>query len=232
VDEPQTALPTPEVLEQTTSSVSVSSNEIELPSMPGLDTQDGLTRVGGNRKLYRKLLRQFVEKQGPVAVQIDDALNNGDRELAERLAHTLKGVAGNIGAKQIQFAAADLEKSIREKMSEADVESTRQQVAVVLDPLVARLGAALNSLPSETTQGLLPQQQVSPEQSREAATQLSRLLADFDAGAAEFIEANRAAVRSIFADDAWEKFEQQVEDYSFADALVRLEDAMKRLPTT
>ncbi len=37
----------------------------ELPSVAGLDTKDGLSRVAGNRKLYLKLLRQFVEQQGP-----------------------------------------------------------------------------------------------------------------------------------------------------------------------
>ena len=36
-----------------------------LPSIAGLDTNDGLARVGGNRKLYVKILRQFAEQQGP-----------------------------------------------------------------------------------------------------------------------------------------------------------------------
>ena len=69
-----------------------------LPSIDGLDTTDGLARVGGNRKLYVKILRQFVEQQGPANDQVADALATGDHALAERLAHTLKGVAGNIGA--------------------------------------------------------------------------------------------------------------------------------------
>ena len=46
----------------------------DLPSIAGLDTKDGLSRVGGNRKLYLKLLRQFVEQQGPAVEQITDAL--------------------------------------------------------------------------------------------------------------------------------------------------------------
>ena len=69
-----------------------------LPSIAGLDTNDGLSRVGGNRKLYVKILRQFAEQQGPALDQVADALAKGDHALAERLAHTLKGVAGNIGA--------------------------------------------------------------------------------------------------------------------------------------
>ena len=77
----------------------------DLPAVEGLDTKDGLTRVAGNRKLYLKLLRQFAEQQGPSVEQITAALAQGDAALAERLAHTLKGVAGNIGAKPVQAAA-------------------------------------------------------------------------------------------------------------------------------
>jgi two-component system sensor histidine kinase/response regulator len=69
-----------------------------LATIKGLGTNDGLARVAGNRKLYLKLLQTTV------------ALNQGDRGLAERLAHTLKGVAGNIGARSVQAAAGALEK--------------------------------------------------------------------------------------------------------------------------
>jgi CheY-like chemotaxis protein len=71
----------------------------ELPSIAGLDTTDGLSRVAGNRKLYLKLLRQFIEQQGPVPARIAEALERHDDSLAERLAHTLKGLTGSIGAR-------------------------------------------------------------------------------------------------------------------------------------
>src|SRR5262249_8440477 len=89
------------------------------PSGPGLRTVDGLSRVAGNRKLYVKLLRQFVEQQGPAVTQIAEAQAKGDVALAERLAHTLKGVAGNIGAKPVQVAAGALEKVTRKRADAA-----------------------------------------------------------------------------------------------------------------
>src|SRR6185436_4013879 len=94
-----------------------------LPSIAGLDADDGLARVGGNRKLYVKILRQFAEQQGPALDQVAHALANGDPALAERLAHTLKGVAGNIGAAGVQSAAGVLEKVIREKAGGADLDA-------------------------------------------------------------------------------------------------------------
>src|SRR4030095_16730067 len=57
-----------------------------IPTANGLETIEGIARVGGNRKLYLKLLRQFVDQQGTAPGQICDALKQGDVALAERLA--------------------------------------------------------------------------------------------------------------------------------------------------
>ena len=203
----------------------------DLPKITGLNTADGLTRVAGNRKLYLKLLRQFAEQQGSALQQIEAALDKDDTALAERLAHTLKGVAGNIGAKSIQNTAAALEKLIRDRAQAQDIKSAKEQAANVLDPLVSDLQAALRSTPPEPTAQANAPVQVSPEQCREAAVQLSRLLSEFDPGAADFIEANQAALRTLFAGDGWPEFEKLVQGYSFADAQERLELALQNFPT-
>src|SRR5262249_57360217 len=77
-----------------------------LPSVEGLDTAAGLMRVAGNRRLYAKLLRQFVAQQAEAPARISEALTAGDHAAAERVAHTVKGVAGNLGAGGVQAAAA------------------------------------------------------------------------------------------------------------------------------
>ena len=71
-----------------------------------------------------------------------------------------------------------------------------------------------------------------PAQSREAAAKLLRLLSDSDPGATDFIEANPAALQSLFADEEWSKFEKLVRDYSFAAAQARLEQAVENLPAS
>jgi len=204
----------------------------DLPSIAGLDTKDGLTRVAGNRKLYLKLLRQFIEQQGPAVTQIGGAMSQGDLALAERLAHTLKGVAGNIGARSIQSTAGTLEKLIRARAAAGEVDSAKQQVAAALDPLVAQLGTALNSPTPETPTPAPSSAPVNPEQAREAAAQLTRLLSESDPGAADFIEANIATLRPLFADGAWVQFEKLVQGYAFADAQEQLEQGLKNLPVT
>jgi len=201
----------------------------DLPVVEGLDTKDGLTRVAGNRKLYLKLLRQFAEQQGPAVEPITAALTQGDIALAERLAHTLKGVAGNIGAKPVQSAAGRLEKLIRDRAAAAETESALRQVATALDPLLAQLRSAL---PSPAPKPVLPtiQPVADPAQSRAAVAQLTKLLSEFDPGAADFLEANQAALRSLFPGDSWPQFEKLVQGYSFADAQTQLEQTLRSLP--
>ncbi len=203
--------------------------EDNVPTIEGLDTKDGLSRVAGNRKLYLKLLRQFAEQQGPALDQISDALAKGDLPLAERLAHTLKGVAGNIGAKSIQAAAGTLEKLIREKAGSDKLDPAKQQVAAALDPLADHLRAALTPA-STATPTKAPASVANPARIREAAARLNTLLAEFDPGATDFIEANRADLQALFPGDAWQQFDALVQGYAFADAQAQLETALKALP--
>ena len=95
----------------------------ELPEVAGLNVAEGLVRVAGNKKLYRKLLRQFSNTEADAAQRIGSALAEKDRALAERLAHTVKGVAGNIGAHAVQNAAAHLEKAIKGSAPAAEIEA-------------------------------------------------------------------------------------------------------------
>jgi two-component system sensor histidine kinase/response regulator len=88
--------------------------EINLPeSIAGIDISDGLQRVGLNATLYKNLLVKFSNTYGDIRKQITTALEKNDKELAIRLAHTVKGVAGNIGAKDLQGAAEQIETTIQ-----------------------------------------------------------------------------------------------------------------------
>jgi two-component system sensor histidine kinase/response regulator len=201
----------------------------DLPTIPGLDAKDGLTRVAGNRKLYLKLLKQFVEQQGPSVGQITAALAGGDTALAERLAHTLKGVSGNIGAKPVQSAAGALEKLIRDQAKADDVNSAIQETAGVLRPLVKQLETALSSLKPESTTPPAPSAPVDPARSREAAAQLMKLLAEFDPAASDLIESKEILLCPLFSGGKWGQFQKLVQGYSFAEAQVQLEEALKKM---
>jgi len=208
--------------------VAVAVRMDELPAIEGLDTNDGLTRVAGNRKLYLKLLSQFAAQQGSAVGQITAALAQGDAVLAERLAHTLKGVAGNVGARLVHSAAGLLEEVIRHRGDPAETETALVQVAKVLDLLLAGLG----SLPTPASPVPPPASsaQVEPAQTRAAAARLAQLLADFDSSAGAWTEEHRAALAPLFPGSAWSEFEKLVENYDFAGAEIQLAQALETLP--
>jgi two-component system sensor histidine kinase/response regulator len=90
------------------------ANEVILPEIDGVNMAGGLKRVAGNKRLYRDLLVQFAAGQSEVNSQIQAAIESGENKLAERIAHTVKGVAGNIGLGKVFAAAEKLERAIRE----------------------------------------------------------------------------------------------------------------------
>ena len=110
----------------------------QLPSeLGGINVAEGLQRVGGNDSLFRKLLFKFRDGQLDTVNQIRAALTAGDRELVMRLAHTLKGVAGNIGATQLEKQAGMLETALKEQ---------RSDVPMLLDDLGRSLERAVDAI--------------------------------------------------------------------------------------
>ena len=88
--------------------------EDELPeSLPGFDLAAGLSRLMGNKRLYRKLLVDFGTKYQETASEIRKAIDAKDFEQIHSLIHNLKGLAGNLEAKDLQAAAANLEKLVK-----------------------------------------------------------------------------------------------------------------------
>jgi two-component system sensor histidine kinase/response regulator len=201
------------------------ADEMEIPTVEGLDSAEGLLRVAGNRKLYLELLRQFSAQQSDAPVQITELLKAGDRPAAERKAHTVKGVAGNLGVKTVQLAAGELEKAIHNGADAARLESLRQQFATVLTPFVDRLRAALGEEP--VSPAAPKAMVVDPAQLKLVVEQMTRHLAEFDAAASDCLEANRGVFASLFSAEEFGKFEQQVQGYAFGEALAQLEQAAR-----
>jgi CheY-like chemotaxis protein/HPt (histidine-containing phosphotransfer) domain-containing protein len=82
-------------------------------TLPGIAVDEGLARVAGDAQLYDRLLRRFRAEYAGVDQKIATLLREGRRDDAMREAHTLKGLAGNLGARELHEAAAGLETAIR-----------------------------------------------------------------------------------------------------------------------
>jgi hypothetical protein len=91
--------------------------------------------------------------------------------------------------------------------------------------LLAQLRKTLNSAPEAAP--VIPTPPAEPGRTSEAAARLAQLLREFDAEAVAYIESNHAALRPLFAAEAWAPFAKLVQDYAFAEAQTQLEQALK-----
>ncbi len=84
---------------------------MSIPSLHGLDVEGGLNRMGGKMELYLKLLRDFVAGYGETPELLLDELRADRRKDAIHRVHAIRGVAGSLGGKELEAAAAELEKA-------------------------------------------------------------------------------------------------------------------------
>jgi len=188
-----------------------------IPLIDGLDSASGLRRVAGNRKLYLSLLGQFAERQADAGARVAAALAAKDRETAEHIAHTVRGVAGNVGLPTVQAAAAALEKALK---GGKGVKSAASALETELARAVAALREALHEAPAPAAGA-----PVAAAEAAAHAARLAGLLAQSDGGSVDYLQSHRDALRAVFADGGYEAFDKAVNDYDFEAALDRLRRA-------
>ena len=113
----------------------------QLPArLETINMSDALSRLGNNQQLLLRLLLTFQFEHSRDGQKLRDAIQTRQVELAQRLAHTIKGVAGQIGADELKTAARDLESAIK-AANPADVQSC---LKVLEDKLAAVLESIAN----------------------------------------------------------------------------------------
>jgi len=193
----------------------------ELPRIDGLDAAAGLRRVGGKRDLYCRLLRRFSGNQADAARRVREALAAGERATAEREAHTVKGVAANLGLTTLSGFAAALEGAIRTANGE-------QPALAAFERALERAVAALDVLPvSGDEGGAVPAATVAPASGPELG-ELVRLLEAGDGEAVDYLAQRAAALRAAFRGGEFAAIEQAVQSFEFDAALDRLRAAAAR----
>jgi len=199
-------------------------DEIILPEIDGVDVADGLHRIAGNKRLYRDLLAQFAAKQDSAASGIKEALETGDHGRAERLAHSLKGAAGNLGIGQIFKSAGKLEKAIRE--SHAGIQDLITELASVIDRQIQIIRAALLLINPDTRQPF-DSCPADPAKTLKVMAQLKQLLEASDADASETYAKLTGLLNSAVDKSQWEALGAAVQSFDFDAALQKLNEVTR-----
>ena len=192
----------------------------------GIDVKSALKRTGGNRKRYVALLRRFAQQQASTVDEIRKALSMGDAATAERAAHSLKGVAGTLGATTLSETAAKAETAIK----------TGQGIDTALTSLFAGLGAAVRAiraaLPEEIPTNGGGGASRDPRTVVKPLTQLKRLLETDDGEAADFMIDARSDLSGVLTPTEIETLSELVGDFNFEAALKCLSAITDRLSLT
>jgi HPt (histidine-containing phosphotransfer) domain-containing protein len=194
-----------------------------LTEIAGVDTEDGLRRVGGNLRLYRSMLQQYADSQATSPAELRAALTVGDVKTAERLAHTLKGVSATLGVKAASAAAAVVEDRLRHGRLEgigphlATLEQTTEAVITgIRTALVAAATAVAGS--SADPRAVIP-----------LLRRLEALLSTSDGGALDYVlQAQEVLAKALSAEEV-AGLTEAVQNFDFEAALERLRTITARL---
>jgi len=104
-----------------------------------LDTQSALVRMMGDQAIYIVILESFINNHQAAPAGILEALKTDDKELAERIVHSLRGAAGTIGSEAIYAAAENLEALIRHETNIEQIEAELQSLDEMLKPICEQI---------------------------------------------------------------------------------------------
>jgi PAS domain S-box-containing protein len=194
-------------------------NDIELPpGIAGLDMVNGLRRVLGKKSRYVNMLRNFISGQKSAGIEIGKALDHNDWDTAERLAHTLKGVSGNIGANGLQHLAEAVEDAIRMHLPRENIDDEINAMTRQLKYFIEQLEPYLHEHKAR------PMVEVDRNKLEVICGKLATLLNNDDAEACDVFDANADMLSAAFPNH-FQIIEKGIHSFNFEAALTALGSA-------
>ncbi|HWR38480.1 MAG TPA: response regulator, partial [Patescibacteria group bacterium] len=194
-----------------------------------LDTEQGLRYMGGDQGRYLRMLRRFQEEFSETEMFLRQELLAGETAEARRRVHSIKGLAGTLGATTLQAAAVKLENQMQRG----------EAAGVELEGFLAahrRLQAALMALPTEPSPADIPAVENRPPGGRQELEEILEQLAVSlthrqPRPARKFSAKLREKQWPVMMEPEAEKLEAALERYRFDEAERILRVLQQRITT-
>lgn len=121
-------------------------NMTDTQSLPVFDYDDFMERMDGDMDLLKEVIEIFLEDAPSLVGALRLAILGGDKDAMERAAHTLKGAAANISAKELQRLSGNMQEMIK-KGEAAHIEKLLGKMETHYEELAKALRSCLTEKP-------------------------------------------------------------------------------------
>jgi two-component system sensor histidine kinase/response regulator len=194
--------------------VTHSKDEIKIPEIDGVDARLGLQVAAGKVSLYIKMLKTFSTDQINAVSDIKSALDLSDYLTAQRVAHTLKGTCGSIGATQLQKIAGNIEDQCKDKIK---IEEIIKNLEIVQPQLTLIIDSIKKALPEDKK--LASTSSFDASQVKPLADKLRELLENNDTEANDLLEKSEELFMQFFGKEMFSKISESLQNFDFESAL-------------
>jgi two-component system sensor histidine kinase/response regulator len=174
---------------------------------------------GGKQVTYAALLQKFASSQGGMPQATRQAIEGYDHVLASRCAHTLKGVAANLGADQCSGLAAALEDEANKGTSAMQLFSLLEPLEQHLSELVANIARALPDKTPQPHAGTGAITEAEAMLTRTICQHLADLLTRSDAAAEQEVNTHGTLLHKAFGGERFDALQNLVQNFEHAGAL-------------
>ncbi len=203
--------------------IKAAGEEVDESPETCLDWKKGLARLGGDKRKYQELIGQFLSNHANDAGKFERLLSVNNLNAAKTLVHTIKGVAGNIGATALRDASAALEKAV--------TGNDPKQLELAMGDFKANL-QALNDFAAVELNNILQieaeaEKLAEPADNRETLMELLVMLQDGNAEAKNLFQRCRSKFKRELKKNDYNLLEQNISSYNLFEAAAALKAILK-----
>jgi PAS domain S-box-containing protein len=193
----------------------------DLETVADMDVEAGLRSVRGKTRFYARLLGEFCRNHVDDMSRVRECMARGDRNGAQLIAHSLKGLTQTFGISGVALLALELEVALKQNGTDETCLERAQAVDSVLRQTVGRIESVLklrmSSEPSARSVAL-----------GQGLVELRRLLATDDLRAVALYENLEGELQRILGSAA-DRLKRELNSFAFTDALRTLNELADKL---
>jgi hypothetical protein len=197
---------------------------------PCIDFECGISRLGGKKSKYRDILQQFVYNHNNDSGKLEQSFFSKNFEEANKIIHTMKGIAANIGANKLHKASLNLEKTIK-LGDDREIAYAKKQFDVVLKESCDYAFQIMETLVAAKEVQTIKDPRVASSSVEEALFRLLELLEEGNSEAKSFFECYKPYFEQELALGDYRQLNERISVYHLEEAAAALQKIIRKIAT-